>query len=213
MKFSEFLNESPLPDSWDKDKYKGRLDFRGMVEYALERSKKIGEGSSRVAFVIDYKGRETVLKIAKNAKGISQNKQEISYLKDSDHDDILIPIIDHDVTNISPRWIHVEKAEEIEDSYFEKECGLPLKDFVLFVYRDVHPPKVLANNSTQKERGARLNRNSPLVKSLYSLFNKHPDLAYGDIARIQNWGLYNGKAVILDIGLDSTSLITQQLRK
>ena len=50
MKFSKFLNEAPLPDDWDKDKFKGRLDFKGMVDYAIQRSRSLGEGSSRVDF-------------------------------------------------------------------------------------------------------------------------------------------------------------------
>ena len=37
MKFAEFLTEAPLPDVWDKDKFKGRLDFKGMVEYAMQK--------------------------------------------------------------------------------------------------------------------------------------------------------------------------------
>jgi hypothetical protein len=69
-----------------------------MIEYATAMSEKVGSGSSRVAFKIPYKGRDTVLKVAKNKKGIAQNKEEMQYLYDDYIQEmgIVIPIIDHD---------------------------------------------------------------------------------------------------------------------
>ncbi len=213
MKFSEFLNESPLPDQWDKNKYKGRLDFRSMINYAQEKSKELGAGSSRVAFLIKHDGKDSALKIAKNPKGVAQNEQEVKYLSDSSLKklNILIPLIDYDKENHRPRWVHTEFAEKIGSNYFEKETGLSLKDFVLYVYREVHVnPK---NADKQSELKKEIKEDSKLLKSLRVLFTEHKDLEYGDLGRIENWGLYNGNAVILDIGLDSTSIQTYRLKK
>ena len=215
MKFSEFLNESPLPDSWDKDKFKGQLDFKGMVEYALERSKSLGEGSSRVAFNIEYKGRETALKIAKNAKGIAQNVQEILYLNDENIKklNITIPLIDYDTTNHKARWLHTEKADKIYDSYFEEELGLPLREAILYINRDINPPKLSIGSKLQGERGEKIKKDSHIVKAIYKLLTDFPEIEYGDLARIQNWGMYKGRPVILDIGYDSTSAVLYKLEK
>lgn len=215
MKLSEFLNESPLPDSWDKDKFKGRIDFKGMVEYALERSKSLGEGSSRVAFNIEYKGRETALKIAKNSKGVAQNVQEILYLNDENIKklNITIPLIDYDTTNHKARWLHTEKADKIYDSYFEEELGLPLRDAILYINRDINPPKLSIGSKLQAERGEKIKKDSQIVKAIYKLLTDFPEIGYGDLARIQNWGMYKGRPVILDIGYDSTSAVLYKLAK
>ena len=69
MKFADFLNEAPLPDNWEKVKFNNGT-FKSMIEYATAMSEKVGSGSSRVAFKIPYKGRDTVLKVAKNKKGV-----------------------------------------------------------------------------------------------------------------------------------------------
>lgn len=81
MRIIEILNETPLPDDWDKGKFvKKDNSFKSIINYAKERAKRIGSGSSRVAFIVQYQGRETVLKIAKNNKGIYQNRQEIDLI-------------------------------------------------------------------------------------------------------------------------------------
>ena len=72
MKLHEILSEAPLPDDWDKSAYKSDKSFASQLRYAQERAKKIGAGSSRVAFEIEHQGRPTVLKIAKNKKGLAQ---------------------------------------------------------------------------------------------------------------------------------------------
>ena len=215
MKFSKFLNEAPLPDDWDKDKFKGRLDFKGMVDYAIQRSRSLGEGSSRVAFKIEYKGRDTALKIAKNAKGISQNVQEIMYLTDEKIKklNITIPLIDYDQDNHKARWLHTEKADPIYDSYFEEEIGLPLREAILYINKDINPPKLSIGSKLQAERGEKIKKDSPIVKAIYTLLTDYPEIEYGDLARIQNWGMYKGRAVILDIGYDSTSAVLYKLDK
>lgn len=215
MKFSEFLNEAPLPDSWDKDKFKGQVDFKGMVDYALERSKSLGEGSARVAFNIKYKGRETALKIAKNQKGIAQNVQEILYLNDKNIKklNITIPLIDYDTTSDKANWLHTEKADKIYDSDFEKEIGLPLRDAILYINRDINPPKLSLGSKLQGRRGEKIKKDSPIVKAIYKLLTDFPEIGHGDLARIQNWGMYKGRPVILDIGYDSTSAVLYKLEK
>lgn len=94
--FKQFLKsnlvESPLPDDWDKSTFKKGIPFKKQLDYAIERAEKIGSGSSRVAFEIEYKGRPTILKIAKNAKGLAQNEEEASLLSEPYIPEIVIPI-------------------------------------------------------------------------------------------------------------------------
>ena len=214
MKFSNFLNESPLPTEWDINKFKGRLDFRSMIDYAQERVEHIGAGTSRIAFKFKYDGKETVLKFAKNPKGIDQNMQEVKYLNDNSikNLDIIIPLIDYDKTNVKPRWVHLEYANKFDENKFIKEIGEPLKDVVMYVYNDLYNPK---NFDKEKHEyiGSKINKDSYVIKDLHKIFKDNKDLSYGDIARTENWGIYKNKFVIIDIGLDSTSMRLYKLGK
>ena len=69
--------------------------IKSILEYCKERAKRLGQGSSRVAFEIEYEGRPTILKIAKNSKGILQNEKEVNILEDNFFEHI-IPMIDYD---------------------------------------------------------------------------------------------------------------------
>ena len=206
MKFSEFLNETPLPDSWDKEKYKGRLDFKEMVRYASERAAILGKGSSRIAFEIDFKNTKSALKIALNPAGISQNIQEVKYLSDSHLQKlgILIPLIDYDKENYKPRWVQVEIAGRITEDFFKEKYGYTLKEIVYYIHKDLNGKNP---DSLQIDQG------DQLIKSLYDLIGNYKDLLYGDLARIDNWGLYDGRPVIIDIGFDAVSQKMQKLKK
>ena len=206
MKFSEFLNEAPLPDSWDKEKYKGRLDFKEMVRYASERAAILGKGSSRIAFEIDFKNTKSALKIALNPAGISQNIQEVKYLSDSHLQKlgIVIPLIDYDKENYKPRWVQVAIAGRINEDFFKEKYGYTLKEIVYYIHKDLNGKNP---DSLQIDQG------DQLIKSLYDLIGNYKDLLYGDLARIDNWGLYKGRPVIIDIGFDAISQKMQKLKK
>ena len=103
MKITDILKlvEAPLPDDWDKEVYKSPTSFKEIVDYATDNSTHIASGSSRVAFEIPYSGRVTALKVAKNAKGLRQNMEEVklltnNYIQDSG---ATIPMIDYDTDN------------------------------------------------------------------------------------------------------------------
>ena len=60
----KIIMEAPLPDDWDHSTYTHGKSFASKLKYATDRASKVGTGSSRVAFLIEYQGRQTVLKIA-----------------------------------------------------------------------------------------------------------------------------------------------------
>jgi len=78
----QIINEVPLPPDWDPNKFEPNVDFRDRLAYATARSTTLGAGSSRVAVEINYQNRPTVLKIAKNDVGLSQNELETRVLSD-----------------------------------------------------------------------------------------------------------------------------------
>jgi hypothetical protein len=126
MKLRNILTEVPLPGDWDSSAYTKQKSFASRVKYATARAKKIGTGSSRVAFEIEYQGRPTILKIAKNKKGMAQNEYEISTLGDwyVKSLNITIPIIDSDeIDEDNPTWLHTEKASKMTPTVFKSHMG------------------------------------------------------------------------------------------
>lgn len=201
-KRNEELLESPLPDDWDGDMFNERVPFAKRLRYAMDRAQKMGTGSSRVVFEIPYEGRATILKIAKNAKGLAQNEVEVQALDDYylKQLGIVIPVIDYDEKNNRPVWIHVEKAGKAKDSDFVRACGGKLNDLMQFAARS-HGRNERFGGDENK-----VDPDSDLAMSLSDYVGSYSHVPMGDLSRLANWGIYNGSPVIIDLGLDSDVL-------
>lgn len=208
ISFSEFLNEAPLPDDWDSHMFSPRTPFAKMVRYAQERAQKVGQGSSRVAFKIPYQGRDTVLKVAKNRKGMAQNEVEARTLEDwyLQKLNLMIPLIDYDEQHDQPTWIHMEYATKAKESDFKRATGGTLS-------QTIETAIVLSGNSSLRgfkyyREHPSVNQESELIQSLVDYFGNYGDVQVGDLFRLANWGIYNGHPVIVDAGLDADTYKT-----
>lgn len=202
MKLTDILTETPLPPDWDKSKFKSSTPFAQRVRYAQERAAKIGTGSSRIAFEIEYEGRPTVLKIAKNKKGIAQNEYESQMFSDYyvTGMGITIPMIDHDEENDPPTWLHLEKAEKMKPNQFKQFFSGLTPDEMMEVV--MYMCGKLPSNRFSSEQIERFNdiyEDNELINSMVDLIGNY-DIATGDFARLANWGVYNNSPVIIDIG-------------
>jgi hypothetical protein len=212
----EIIDEMPLPADWDPQQMRqGATTFKSRLQYALDRAKKLGTGSSRVATIIEYEGRPTVLKIAKNQKGLAQNSVEADILSDgyASQLGILIPIIDYDEQNREPSWIHTEMATKANEKQL---CSLLKCSSLTFLIN-------FATSITGKKRFLGLPQGyidklkesgmsdedvetcTDYANTLADL-NSNFDVELGDFARAANWGLYQGKPVIIDVGFNSNVL-------
>lgn len=195
--FLQFLSETPLPDDWDAAIYSERVPFAQRIKYAKAKAKQLGVGSSRVAFEIPYEGRRTVLKIAKNAKGMAQNGEESSALEDwyLKSLQLTIPLIDYDEVSDSPTWIHTEFATKAKQADFKKATGGTLQQFVEYCVgqsgRDLRG-KPLPNN---------IDPESELVQSFTDYIGNYTHHPWVELTSLRNWGIYQGSPVIIDIGL------------
>lgn len=209
----EVLDEMPLPADWDPAQMRQQsTSFRSRLAYALERAKRLGSGSSRVATIIEYQGRPTVLKIAKNAKGLAQNSVEADILSDgyASQLGILIPIIDYDEQNREPSWVHTEMATKANEKQL---CILMKCDSLgsLVRYANAIAGKY-RNVTAQSYQEEMINNGKPErdIEILTDYANTLADLAnsfdveLADFGRAANWGIYNGKPVIIDVGFNST---------
>jgi len=210
MRAQEFVDEMALPADWDESMLGHDKSFRSRLEYALQRSKRLRGGSSRTAFIIPDQGRETVLKIAKNRKGLAQNKVELSILKDGylGKLPIVIPLIDYDKKNPEPIWIQTEKAQKVSEAQI---CELlkckSLAQFVGYVRYVLSKPSgqiwqnvptVLKKNGYSEQDIETFNDYINEVATLISNSN----LVEADFWSAGNWGVFNGRPVIIDLGYD-----------
>lgn len=207
ISFRQYLSETPLPDDWDKEKFTNKVSYKDQIKYAVERAQKIGKGSSRSAFLIDYKGRETILKVAHNGKGRAQNEVEAKILSDSQVPDIVIPIIDYDLVNHPPIWIHTEKAEKVSESKLCELMNTPsLKALVAIASNRIDRKFKSATEMFYREVRKYNNNNETKMDNFESYVNELSDLyssydiQLADFETSKNWGLYKGKPVIIDVG-------------
>lgn len=208
------VDEMALPADWDPTMLGHDKTFKSRLEYAKDRAQRLGGGSSRVAFVIPDQGRETVLKIAKNKKGIAQNEAEVDILNDGylGKLDIVIPLIDYDKQNPTPTWIQTEKANKINRKRLEQllycdELDGGLHDFMAAVY------SVLGQRHswvpTMKQINQDLEDTTMSQEEIDIFFEYVNEVAMlvssstvlpDDFYNIGNWGEYNGRPVIIDVG-------------
>lgn len=205
MRLSDIIREAPLPGDWDKSAYTKEKSFASRLRYATARAKKLGTGSSRVAFEIEYQGRPTVLKIAKNKKGMAQNEYEIRVLRDWYVVDmgITIPMIDSDeIDEDNQTWLHTEKAEKMTPTVFKSHMGgMDDRELMVFIQWSIGSRDNPPHGMSIEEAWALLDDN----ETLYSLMNfaGSYDVHAGDLSSRNNWGLYNGSPVLIDVGLSS----------
>lgn len=212
------LDEMPLPTDWDPEQLNLRQTFKNRLKYALDRAKRLGGGSSRVAMIIEYEGRPTALKVAKNAKGLAQNEAEISVLDDGylGNLSIVIPLIDYDKANNRPVWIQTEVAKKITAQTLMKLLHTPSMWLFTNKVRNIlglrKPHEMDDDRLKQQYFETHNNLWQPTEKD-WDIFNEYASevadlvgnssLEPGDLASANNWGVYNGRPVIIDLGLSS----------
>jgi hypothetical protein len=203
MKIKEIILEAPLPAEWDKEVFTPTTSYKKRIEYAVARAQRLGTGSSRTAFDIQYEGRSTVLKVAHNGKGMAQNAAESELLDDGYLKtlDIVIPLIDYDTEHQQPVWLHIEKAQKASEKQL---CELMKCGKLAW----------LVDAAMYAQTGKGSNHNDDIVQ-LYGdddaleTFHEYVDslqvlhsfkINLNDYRRAVNWGLFNGSPVVIDLG-------------
>jgi hypothetical protein len=217
----EIIDEMPLPVDWDPQQMRqGATTFKSRLKYALDRAKKLGVGSSRVATTIEYQGRPTVLKIAKNAKGLAQNSVEADILSDgyASQMGILIPIIDYDTQNREPSWVHTELASKVSDKQL---CSIMkcdnLGQLVNMAWSIIGKKKYLGDYQSYITHMRNKNKSEEDIDTMIEYantlaeLNSQFDVQLDDFMQPANWGMYQGKPVIVDVGFNSN--VMQQYYK
>lgn len=217
----QIISEAPLPPDWDKSEFGPGSTIKSRLQYAKPRSDEVGKGSSRIARTINYQGRPTVLKIAMNKKGLAQNLEEVKILSDPQfaQTNILIPLIDYDKDNPIPTWIQTEFAIEPK-SYgqllkkFGNHTGLSnlvnlARKILLVAHLDKDKQKEFKSLRKREYMNVGNTENQfeifyHYAKALSELKSKY-NVVLDDFNGASNWGIYQDRPVIIDIGLTDYS--------
>lgn len=201
------VNEMALPSNWDEKELGHDKSFASRLRYVRQKAKSLGTGSARVAFIIPDNGRDTVVKIAKNRKGLAQNEVEADSLYDNyvKNLEIAIPIIDVDRKNPQPVWIQTEKAEKISHANLCKIMKtndiVTVADYARYMLGEVDWNSRIANDYYQ-----RLSESDKEIFVYYAQklaeLSSATDVLLSDFGSASNWGLFKGKPVLIDVGFD-----------
>lgn len=157
-------------------------------KYAERNLKHLSSGSSRLVYLT---GGKTIVKLAKNDKGLAQNKAEANSKMKSKY---LNKILGHAKDYA---WIETNFLEKINAKEFEKMTGLKFKDFGEAIEYGL---KNVSESSEKKPKGFEEIEKSDIYKELKRLGNKFK-LMPGDLSRISSWGTIDGNPVLIDAGL------------
>jgi hypothetical protein len=163
-------------------------DFEDRVDFAKERWKLLGEGSSRTAFQINDK---LIIKIAHDKKGISQNLVEMHPKAQMSCTN---PIV---IADAEGKWVIMRNTDPLTKEEFKKNVGFGFNQFMNALFYKFNnesdawsPPK----EYEEIEKSKLFNEVAELV------FNN--DLLLGDLEKINSWRSLDGRPVIADYGLD-----------
>lgn len=160
------------------------------ILFLKQKGKVVGEGSSRRVYLLD---QNTVLKLAKNEKGLAQNKTEVESFKDPLTNGLVTKIYDY---SMDFRWLISEIARPISNMQeFGKLLGENAEDFfhefssmVEFYFSD---------------EGEEINTDeisNPLLGKLMDLVIKNETLP-ADLKKMDSWGkTADGRLVLIDYG-------------
>lgn len=201
----EQLSEMAYPSNFDLKTFSQLPTFKQRVEYCKNRLERVGEGTSRIAFRVDD---EKVLKIAKNNKGISQNRSEADWSRNNY--DVFAKIFEADTNNYT--WIEMELTRRPTSQEFKNLMGISIKDMNDFFYAVESQYNNRMIRWGDKSKGDLILKNyvyTEVSEQLYSLYvymldTHSSNIIYGDWASLRNWGIAKRDGedvcVIIDTG-------------
>lgn len=163
--------------------------YKEKIKLAEKNFKHVSSGSSRIV----YKTKDnTIIKLAKNDKGIAQNKAESNPEMKSKY---INKIIKH-ADNYS--WLETFYLDKIMEKDFEDMTKVNFKDFGIAIKYGLK--EVSGNTDKNKPKNFDKIEKSDIYKEMLRLGKKFK-LMPGDLSRISSWGMKNNQPVLIDAGL------------
>ena len=192
--FQSLAEGEELPEDSDNlqvilKNLEGLETYNARKKYAERNLKHLSSGSSRIVYLTPSK---TILKLAKNDKGIAQNKAEANPEMKSKY---LNTIINQAANHA---WIETHFLEKITEKDFREMTHLDFNDFgeaIRYGLRDVS-----GNDDMEKPENFEKVAKADIYQELHKIGEKYK-LMPGDLARISSWGTKDGRPVLIDAGL------------
>lgn len=163
--------------------------YQARKKYAEKNLEHLSSGSSRIVYLTPEK---TIIKMAKNDKGIAQNEAEANpKMKASFLNKIISCAKNHS-------WLETHYLDKITTKDFEKMTGINFDDFgaaIGYGLRDVS-----GNSDLKEPENFNKVKDSDIYKELKDVGEKFK-LMPGDLARISSWGTKDNKPILIDAGL------------
>jgi GNAT superfamily N-acetyltransferase len=194
--FINSLNESlNYPSDFNIDEFKELKSFAGRKRYADEKLKRIGSGSARIVYAIDD---ETVMKLAKNKKGLAQNYVEGDWGLHSMYKGLVPDLIDADEDD---RWIIMQRAKKITPKEFERITGFKFSEFGAALRNQINKNRGQKNYFAVPENIDEI-LDDEFTNQVIDLVMNF-DLEPGDLDRISSYGKLSDESdpVLTDVGL------------
>lgn len=167
----------------------GLETYQARKKYAEKNLKHLSSGSSRIVYSSDDK---TIIKLAKNDKGIAQNKAEGNpKMKSKFLNEIIKQAKNHS-------WIETHYLDKITVKDFKEMTDLDFDDFGDSIRYGLK--EVSGNTDKDKPKSFDKVAKSEIYKEMKRIGEKFK-LMPGDLARISSWGTKDGRPILIDAGL------------
>lgn len=160
-------------------------------KYAETNLEHLSSGSSRIVYLTPEK---TVIKLAKNDRGIAQNEVESNPKMTSPY---INKIISRAKNN---SWIETHYLKKITEKEFEEMTKLKFEDFGESIRYGLK--SVSGNSDKDKPKNFAEVSKSDIYKEMKEIGQQFK-LMPGDLARISSWGSKDNAPVLIDAGLSS----------
>jgi mRNA-degrading endonuclease RelE of RelBE toxin-antitoxin system len=201
------------PQSFNMDTFKSLNSYNKKIQYCNQYLQRIASGSSRIVYKIDD---ATVLKLAKNQKGIAQNEAETQYRDDMYAPNIFAEVYDNDENFY---WIEMQLAKKAKPSDFKRLTGYDFKTFQNFVtysaqqylprrsYGFSIPSEYKQLFDSEEFQNMVWDNPDNVFYQTNEYLTSYQIEKYGDVQRISSWGVVKDKhdgtdkLVLIDYGL------------
>lgn len=188
---------------FDLKQFKSIQDDEDRRAYALENLKELGEGGSRIVFLLSSR---YALKVANTDRGKSQNATESAISSDPKFGKVLARVHSH-APDFS--WVISDLVRPLtSEDEFENVFGIPFEEFVQVIQgSDYHkwvgnPQWGVKSKSIYPGKGDESVGTYGLIDTLRTLI-KSKKLHTPELQFIDHWGKTgDGRIVILDYGVD-----------
>lgn len=193
-----FVDED-YPVAFNHEEFAKLRSFAERVRYCEANLQKIAAGSSRIVYKIDD---NMVLKLAKNAKGIAQDRLEAQLGNDSYVSNIVAKIFNSDPAD---QWIEMELAKKLTPTRFKQLTGCDIRQLELYLRNRESGHKNGKSIFSQDEEVINYYDNNEFSKDIVDfMFNYN--MPAGDLGRLSSYGEVNREGhstvVVTDYGLD-----------